>query len=113
MDLLAERIAEMDRAAQARAERVRSRLASVALLLQQKGARRIWVFGSMASGGHPHGDSDVDLVVEGLPAAGLIRTLLEVEQVLGVEVDLIRLEEAGDSLRARIGREGEELYVPA
>ena len=90
MDLLAERIAEMDRAAQARAERVRSRFVFVALLLKQKGARRIWLFGSMASGGHPHGDSDVDLVVEGLPASGLIRTLLEVEQVLGVDVDLIR-----------------------
>lgn len=73
-DLLAERIAEMDRAAQVRAERVRSRLAFVARLMRQKGAQRIWVFGSMASGGHPHGDSDVDLVVEGLPAAGLIRT---------------------------------------
>jgi len=113
MDRLTERIAEMDRAAQARAERVRSRLASVACLLHQKGARRIWLFGSMASGGHPHGDSDVDLFVEGLPALGLIRTLLEVEQVLGVEVDLIRLEESSDSLRARIACEGEEQYVPA
>jgi predicted nucleotidyltransferase len=65
----------------------------------------------MSSGGHPHGDSDVDLVVEGLPAAGLIRTLLEVEELFGVRVDLIRLEEAGDSLRARLLSEGEELYV--
>jgi predicted nucleotidyltransferase len=113
MDRLTERIAEMDRAAQARAERVRSRIALAVSLLHQKGARRIWLFGSMASGGHPHGDSDVDLVVEGLPALGLIRTLLEVEEVLGVKVDLIRLEEASDSLRARIAREGEEQHVSA
>jgi len=66
----------------------------------------------MSSGGHPHGDSDVDLVVEGLPVTGLMRTVLEVEQVLGVEVDLIRLEESGNSLRARILSEGEELHVP-
>ena len=112
MDRLTDRIAEMDRAAQVRAKRVRSLLASVARLLRQKGARRIWLFGSMASGGHPHGDSDVDLVVEGLPAVGLIRTMLEVEQVLGVEVDLTRLEESCGSLRARIAREGEELHVP-
>lgn len=113
MDRLTERIAEMQRAAEARAEQVRSRLAVAAQLLQQKGARRIWVFGSMARGGHPHGSSDVDIAVEGLAAPGLIRTLLEVEQVLGVEVDLIRLEECSDSLRARIAREGEEQHVPA
>jgi hypothetical protein len=48
----------------------------------------------------------------GLPVTGLIRTVLEVEQVLGVEVDLIRHEESGNSLRARILSEGEELHVP-
>lgn len=112
MDRLTERIAESYRAAQTRAEGVRSRLSLVVALLHRKGARRIWLFGSMRSGGYPHGDSDVDLVVEGLPAPGLIRTLLEVEDLLGVKVDLIRLEESGDSLRARILSEGEALHVP-
>ena len=111
MDRLTERIAESDRAAQARAEGVRARLSLVVSLLHRKGARGIWLFGSMSSGGHPLGDSDVDLVVEGLPVTGLIRTVLEVEEILGVEVDLIRIEEAGDSLRARVLSEGEELHV--
>ena len=113
MDRLTERIAEMDRLAQERALLVRSRLASAVRLLRKKGASRIWLFGSLASGGHPHAASDVDLAVEGLPAQGLMRTLLEVEEILGVDVDLVRLEEASESLRSRIAKEGEEQVVSA
>ncbi len=102
----------MEHSAQERAVEIRSRLAAAANLLRQKGARRIWLFGSLAAGGHPHSNSDVDLAVEGLPAVGLIRTLLELEEVLGVDVDLIRLEESSESLRARIASEGEEQIVP-
>jgi uncharacterized protein len=113
MDCLVERIAAMQRRAQQRAADVRSRLALATSVLRQKGARRIWLFGSMSRGGYPHSNSDVDLAVEGLPAEDLMRTLLELEDTLGAPVDLIRLEEASDSLVHRIQLEGEEQFVSA
>jgi predicted nucleotidyltransferase len=112
MDLLAERYASAARAAQARAGSLRARLGEVARLLVERGARRIWLFGSLLPGGLPHQTSDVDLAVEGLPAAGLMRTLLDVEDLMEAEVDLVRLEEAGPGLRERILAEGQEIDVP-
>ena len=111
MDYIAERIAQQFHASEARAALVRTRLSSATSLLRQKGANRIWRSGSMARGDRPHIGSDVDLAVEGLPASGLIRTLLDIEWVLGIRVDLIRLEEASASLCARIADEGIELSV--
>ena len=112
VDWLTERITDEIHTAEARAAAVRSRLGAAAVLLRNRGARRIWLFGSMTPDGHPHNNSDVDLVVEGLPAAGLIRTTLDLEQVLAAHVDLIRLEESSDSLRSRIHCEGVEVNVP-
>jgi predicted nucleotidyltransferase len=111
MDLLAERFAAAERASQLRAELLRTRLSEAARLLRTRGARRIWLFGSMLPGGSPHPASDVDLAVEGLPPVGLMRTLLDLEALLGAEVDLVSLNEAGESLRARIVAEGLELDV--
>ncbi len=111
MDCLVERIAAMQRCARERAANVRLRLALATSVLRQKGARRVWLFGSLSRGGYPHGNSDVDLAVEGLPAENLMRTLLELEDALGAPVDLVRLEEASDSLVHRIHLEGEEQFV--
>jgi predicted nucleotidyltransferase len=112
MDRLVERFAAAEQQARARARLIRSRMTLAAKLLRSKGAERIWVFGSLAIGGHPHLESDVDLVVAGLPARGLMRTLIELEATLGAEVDVIRLEEASPSLVRRIECEGEALHVP-
>jgi predicted nucleotidyltransferase len=111
MDRLVERLAAAEQQAQKRAALIRSRLTLAVELLRGKGAERVWLFGSLATGGHPHVESDVDLVVAGLPARGLMRTLIELEEVLGAEVDLARLEEASPSLVRRIELEGEELHV--
>jgi predicted nucleotidyltransferase len=111
MDLLAERYTAAERAARLRAESLRAGLHSAARLLRARGARRVWLFGSLLPGGVPHADSDVDLAVEGLPAVGLMRTLLDLEALLGAEVDLVRLEEAGDGLRAQIAADGLEIDV--
>jgi predicted nucleotidyltransferase len=94
-----------------RAERIRSRLSEAARLLRQRGARRAWVFGSLAARRQPHADSDVDLAAEGLLAEGLMRTSLDVEQLLGSQVDLLRVEEAGESPRAQLAAEGEPIDV--
>ncbi len=111
MDLLAERIADEQRAARARADQLRGLVGDAARLLGRRGARRAWLFGSLAGDGAPHARTDVDLAAEGLPELGLIRTILELEDLLGAPVDLVRLEEASDGLRSRILAEGRELDV--
>ena len=112
MDRLAQRFAEADQKARARATLLRSRLPLAVELLRARGADRVWLFGSLTSDGQPHGESDVDMVVAGLSPHGLIRVLLDVEAILGARVDLTRLEEASASLRRRIEAEGELLHVP-
>lgn len=111
MDLLARRLAASDRLARTRAAHIRGRLDAAATVLAERGAQRAWLFGSLASGGRPHTESDVDLAVEGLPAERLMHTILELEDLLGSDVDLVRMEEASESVRARVTHEGEELDV--
>jgi predicted nucleotidyltransferase len=111
MDLLAERYAAAERAAHLRAESLRTRLHLAAGLLRARGARHVWLFGSLLPGGVPHADSDVDLAVEGLAADGLMRTLVDLEALLGAEVDLVRLEEASERMRATIAADGIEIDV--
>ena len=67
----------------------------------------------MRNGGHPHIDSDVDMAVTGLPAMGFMRTLLDVEGILGAEVPLVRLEETSASLRREIELAGELPHDPS
>ena len=90
MDRLVERLTQADTLAQQRAEAIRARLGLAVQLLASKGATRVWLFGSMMVGMRPHCYSDVDLVVQGLPSSGLIRTVLEVEDILGARVDFAR-----------------------
>ncbi len=60
---------------------------------------RTWLFGSLARGDATD-TSDVDLAVEGLPSGAYFGALAELMHLFGVRVDLVRLEEAGESLRA-------------
>ena len=65
----------------------------------------MWLFGSLARGDATE-TSDVDLAVEGLPPSAYFDALAELMHLLGVRVDLVRLEEAGESLRACVREEG-------
>ena len=74
-------------------------------LVAELGARRVWLFGSLAWG-EPHGRSDVDLLVEGVPASAGLDALGIAEEALGVSVDVLRAEDAPHSLVSRVRREG-------
>jgi predicted nucleotidyltransferase len=69
---------------------------------------QVWLFGSLA-GGRCHADSDVDLLVSGLPSDAWAETWAGLELLLGVSVDLVRAEEASPSLLAGARREGVDI----
>ena len=95
-------------AGRARADRVSQHLPEVARRLRARGAERIWLFGSMARS-DPGPGADVDLAVTGLPRSCYFDVLAELMETLGVEVDLVRIEEASPSLVERIEAEGVSL----
>lgn len=97
------------RLAVARAERLRKRLPEAARLLRSHyGAESVVLFGSLAAG-RPREGSDVDLAVAGLPSARYFDALSTLMTLFGAPVDLVRLEEAPQSLLARVAAEGEAL----
>jgi predicted nucleotidyltransferase len=78
------------------------------ILVDVHGARKVALFGSLASG-EPREHSDVDLAVEGLRPAAYFPALADVTAALGCTVDLVRTEGAPDSLLERIAAEGRTL----
>ena len=89
----------------------RLRIAAPALaemLVRDHGALRVWLFGSLAWGA-ADGQSDLDLATEGLPTGEYFRALGALLERAPGRVDLVRLEDAPESLRARILAEGEVL----
>jgi predicted nucleotidyltransferase len=108
-------LVERERARQeeleARAGALRRALEGAVRALGQRGEiGRAWLIGSLARGGHgPR--SDVDLVVEGLPADRWAPVWDELCAALGVEVDLLRIEELGEPFRRRVLAEGVALDV--
>jgi predicted nucleotidyltransferase len=102
-------VAERHRRAAGRARRLRQGLPAAAQLLGEiYGARRVVLFGSLATGSVSE-TSDVDLAVEGLPGPRYFAALSDLMALLACPVDLIRIEEAPESLRQRIAAEGEVL----
>jgi predicted nucleotidyltransferase len=61
-------------------------------LLKSMGARRVYLFGSVARG-NARKDSDLDLAVEGLPPETFYRTLAQLNDLTDRQVDLIDLDE--------------------
>jgi predicted nucleotidyltransferase len=78
------------------------------LLVDRHGARRVWLFGSLIAG-QPTAESDVDLAVEQLPSSAYFRALADLMALFQGPVDLVRLEDASESLRERVLVEGREL----
>ena len=95
--------------AQRRAQAIRARLpAAVRMLRDRHGVGRIWLFGSLATG-EVHAESDLDLAVEGLADDAYFQALGDLSRLLPCAIDLIRMEEAPQTLASRILDEGEAL----
>ena len=82
------------------------------LLYEKYGVRRVYLIGSLTDPEVFHDKSDIDLVVEGLPAHLYFKALAELWRELpaGLELDLIPFEDADSELRKRVLEEGVELY---
>jgi predicted nucleotidyltransferase len=80
-------------------------------LIEDFGATRVYLFGSLVQENLVHARSDIDLAVEGLEGQWYFAALSEIWALLpqGVELDLVRLERAWPSLLERIEAEGELL----
>jgi predicted nucleotidyltransferase len=104
-----ERIARRQREAQARAQRLRGLLPAAATRLRARGASRVVLFGSLATGAEPHAESDIDLAVAGLDDDAIAESTLELEALTGARIDLVALERAPSRLRSRIARDGKEV----
>jgi predicted nucleotidyltransferase len=74
-------------------------------LLAARGARRVWLFGSLAWG-ETHETSDIDLAVEGLPLEELGRAQGELLLAAPCKLDLVRLEEVPEAFASRIRQWG-------
>lgn len=85
---------------------------SAASMLYERGARRVWLFGSLAVGRSLDDFSDLDLVVEGLPAYEFSRTQRDLMRLAGRKVDLVEMESAAPRLRPHILRTRVLVTVP-
>ena len=84
-------------------------------LVQEFGASKVYLFGSLVEGNLVHDRSDIDLAVEGLEGKLYWKALSALWALLpeGVELDLVPLERAWPSLAERVRTEGELLDVVA
>jgi uncharacterized protein len=78
------------------------------VLVDRYGAQRVWLFGSLVAG-QPTPESDVDLAAQGLDGSVYFSALAELMALFQGPVDLVRIEEASESLRDRVLSEGREL----
>jgi predicted nucleotidyltransferase len=92
-------------------EELIGRIRNAATTLKSKfGAKRVILFGSLAHAGWFVEDSDVDLVVEGVPSEKYWQAWKFLEESISDRpVDLIDIETAGESLKRAIDRYGVEL----
>jgi predicted nucleotidyltransferase len=90
-------------------ERRRALARRGASYLYERGAGKVWLFGSVAKGRRQDERSDLDLAVAGLPPEVYFRAVSELERILDVDVDLVEVERASPVLREAIVRDGIEL----
>lgn len=75
----------------------------LARLLCGRGATRVVLFGSLATG-DVHDCSDIDLATEGLPSFEYWAALADLGAIAPVPVDLVRIEDAAPAQLASIAR---------
>lgn len=80
----------------------------LASICREHGARRVILFGS-ASRGWSRAAADLDLAIEGVPAASFFDRYGRLLLASPVPVDLVDFADAPDSLRERIRSEGLDL----
>jgi predicted nucleotidyltransferase len=101
-DLLAERYVKSKHAARARAAALVQRVPSLASVLIARGARRVVLFGSLATKAEPHAETDVDFCVEGLSERDAGRAALDLEELAGARVDIVCWEFASPAFKRMI-----------
>jgi predicted nucleotidyltransferase len=86
---------------------------ALAAELCARGAARVSLFGSLATGAPPHDRTDVDLCVEGMSDRAAALAALELEAAFNIPVRVICWEFASERLRELIRTYGEDVTVPA
>jgi uncharacterized protein len=81
-----------------------------ARFLREQGAKKVWLFGSLAKGRRPAVHSDFDFAVEGLPGDRLFGSVGHLLQVLPRPVDIVEFENCSSLLREQILEHGIILY---
>src|SRR4051812_30405287 len=109
MDPFVQRIADQQRRARMRAARLQAMLPTVVGVLRRRGATRVVLFGSLATGAEPHASTDIDVMVEGLKLTDCAEALLELEAMLEVPIDLVHANSASERLRRRIDAQGRDI----
>ncbi|HAK95998.1 MAG TPA: DNA polymerase subunit beta [Planctomycetes bacterium] len=79
------------------------------LLVREFGAKRVWLFGSLAAGAGFRRNSDIDLAVEGLDPDDFFRAVGRSLGVSEFSIDLKPMEELPPAWREKILTEGEVL----
>lgn len=77
-----------------------------ARFLKEQGAKRVWLFGSLAKGRQPTVHSDFDFAVEGLPGDRLFGSVGHLLQILPRPVDVVEFESCPTLLREQILEHG-------
>ncbi|MBS1693783.1 MAG: nucleotidyltransferase domain-containing protein [Actinobacteria bacterium] len=73
-------------------------------LLYTRGARRVWLFGSLARGIAPDDHSDLDIAVEGITPSRLRVIKEELAAMVETKVDLVDMATAHPPIRPHILR---------
>lgn len=82
------------------------------MLVDEFGASRVYLFGSLLNMDDFSVHSDIDIAVEGLKVELYFRALSHVWELLpkGIGLDLVPLEDADESLKAKISETGVVIY---
>ncbi len=79
-------------------------------LVEEHGAERVYLIGSLARGSSFHPRSDIDLVVAGIAPERYFAVLADIAERASREVDLILLESATPALLKCVANEGVLLH---